>query len=300
MATPSVGNRPLITKRTRLGDFTIPAAGGRGIIEIDSAKNIHAVELYFTAVGVGATYAEMIADLGAIRVRVGGQLIVDLTATELLDLYHFYNDANGVAAFVEAGVLPIRFTPYMLPLSDQTQEYAIGMLADDNPSKRNTFTVEVNMLTPGGGLTVDACEVHLETDELPAQKIGYHMRWLPYGTTWPAATAQTLDQITHEPNALAIVSYHIHHAAGTLARIRHVVNDEEVISDTPLDLNNFKLHEASRSPVALYESIDFNLANHPLGFRDISRLVNERLTLTWGVLPGGYTVIRQELCKNLR
>ncbi len=291
-------NLPLLTRRVRLGDFTVPAAGGRDIIQIDTARNVHAVYLYWTTAGGAATYAQMIADIGAIRVRVGGKLIYDLTATQILDLYHYFNDRTSVV-LTDAGVLPIIFTPLMLPLNRETQQYALGMLADDNPSKRNTFTVEVNMLAPGGGLTVTGCEVHLETDDEPAQTIGYHCRWLPYGTTWPAASMQTLDQITHEPNALAVLGYHVHHTAGTLTRFQLTVNDYDVVSDVPVNLWLQQLNKAQRSPVATYEHIDFTLAGDPRAFLDISRKVNEYLRLTWGVLPGGYNVLVHQLCKNL-
>ncbi len=289
-------NLPLLTRRVRLGDFTVPAASGRDIIQIDTARNVHAVYLYLTIAGVAATYDQIIAQIGAIRARIGGKLIFDLTATQILDLYHYFNDKTSVA-LTDAGVLPIVFTPMMLPLNRETQQYAIGMLADDNPSKRNTFTVEVN--TTAGPITIDGCEVHLETDDEPAQTIGYHCRWLPYGTTWPAASMQTLDQITHEPNALAVLAYHVHHTAGTLTRFQLTVNDYDVISDVPRNLWLEQLNKAGRSPVATYEHLDFTLAGDPRAFLDISRKVNEYLRLTWSVAPNGYNVLVHQLCKNL-
>jgi hypothetical protein len=296
MAQQAVGNIPILTRRVRLGDFTVPAASGRDIINIDTARNVHAVYLYCTVAGTAATYAEMVAEIGAIRVRLGGKLIYDLTATQILDLYHYFNDRTSVV-LTDAGVLPIVFTPMMLPLTRETQQYAIGMLSDADRSKRNTLTVEVNMTA--GPITIDACEVHLETDDEPADTVGYHCRWLPYGTTWAAASLQTLDQITHESNALAVLGYHVHHAAGTLTRFALNVNDYDVISDCPRNLWLQQLNKAQRSPVATYEHIDFTLGGDPKAFLDISRLVNEYLRLTWGVAPTGYNVLVHQLCKNL-
>jgi len=297
MAQVAVGNKPLLTRTIRLGDLpTIPAAGGRTTYEIDSSKNIHAVHMIWTIAGVPATEVEMKAQIADIRVRVGGKVIFDLTATEILDLYHYFNDGLAAAPFVFAGQLPLIFTPMMLPLSHETQEFAIGMLSDNNPSKRNTFVIEINM---GAGITVDACELQLEYDDMPSDVIGYHIRWTKYGTTWPTASRQTLDKISHESNALAVLGYHVHHAAGTLTRFDLKMNDSEVISDMPVELNDLRLHRAGRSPVATYESIDFSVANHPKAFLDISRMTNEYLGLVWGVLPGGYDVLIQQLCKNL-
>jgi hypothetical protein len=295
MARDSVGTKPILLRRERLADFAVPAALGRGLIEIDTAKNVHAVKLYLTIAGVAATAAEMGAQVGTVRVRVGGKLIFDLTATEILDLYHYFNDRTS-AALVDAGVLPLNFTPMMLPLSRETQQYAIGMLSDNDPSKRNTFTIEVNML---GAVTINGCEVQLYTDDEPSDTIGYHCRWLPYGTTWAAATQQTLDQITHESNALAVLGYHVHHAAGTLTRMSLTVNDYDRIRDVPQNLWLQDLNHAGRSPVATYEHIDFATENHPEAFLDISRLVNEYLRLTWGVAPNVYAVLVHQLCKNL-
>jgi hypothetical protein len=291
-----MAKQPLIPRRERLADFTVPAAGGRGLIEIDTAKNVWGVKLIWGTAGGFATYANMIADVGAVRVRVGGKLIYDLTGTQILDLYHYYNDRTSVA-LVDAGVMPIWFMPWCMPNTRETQQYALGMLSDADPSKRNSFSIEVNMLA--GPLTVTTCEVQLYTDDEAAQTIGYHIRWLPYGTTWPAASQQTLDQIPHEANALAVLSYHVHHASGTLTRLSLTVNDYERIRDTPRTLWLADLNEAGRSPVATYEHIDFALQNHPQAFLNISSLVNEYLRLTWGVLPGGYNVLVQQLCNNL-
>jgi hypothetical protein len=297
MAQVAIGNVPLLTRKIRLGDLpVIPVAGGRTTYEIDTAKNIHAVHLLWTIAGVGATEVEMKAEIADIRVKVGGKLIYDLTATQILDLYHYYRDCDGAIVF--DGQLPLIFTPMNLPLSHETQQYAIGMLSDKDRSKRNTFVIEINMTA--GPITVDACEIQLEYDDEPADTIGYHVRQLRYGTAWAAASRQTLDKIAHESNALAVLAYHVHHpTAGTLTRYDLKVNDSEVISDTPLALNNLLLQRAGRTPVADYESIDFALANHPKAFLDISRLVNEYLGLTWGVPPTGYEVIVQQLCKNL-
>jgi hypothetical protein len=294
MAIEAAGTKPLLTRRIRLGDFTVPGALGRDIISIDTARNVHAVYLYWTAAGTGATYAEMVADIGLIDVRVGGKLIYSLTATQILDLYHYYRDQDGI--LVDSGVLPIIFTPMMLPLTKETQQYAIGMLSDSDRSKRNTMTITVNMLAAAA---VDACEVQLETDDEPADTIGYHVRCLPYGTTWAAASQQTLHQITLESNALAVLGYHVNHAAGTLTRLALNVNDYDVISDTPLDLWLEQLNKAGRSPVATYEHIDFTLGNDPRAFLDVSCLANQYLRLTWGVAPNGYDILVQQLCKNL-
>jgi len=291
-----MAKQPLILRRERLGDFTVPAASGRGLIEIDTAKNIHGVKLYLTIAGTAATYAEIVAQIGAIRVRVANKLVYDLTATQILDLYHYFNDRTSVV-LTDAGVLPIWFTPYMMPDAREVQQYAIGMLSDGDPSKRNTFSIEVNCTA--GPITIDGCEVQLYTDDETPATIGYHARWLPYGTTWAAASMQTLDQIPHEANALAVLGYHVHHTAGTLTRLSLTINDYERIRDVSRNMWLQDLNAAQRSPVANYEHIDFGLANDPEGFLDVSHLVNEYLRLTWGVAPTGYNILVHQLCKNI-
>jgi hypothetical protein len=296
MTVQAVGKLPLLTRKIRLGDLQVPAPGGRITFPIDIAKNVHAIHLYWTVAGVAATYAEMITDVGDIRVRVGGKLVYDMNGTEILDDLHYYTDKDGV--LVDAGCMSLELTPQIGLDGDTRKAYAIGMLSDTDRSKRNTMTVEVNMLAPGGGLTVDACEVQLEYDDEPADSIGYHVRTLKYGTTWAAASQQTLDQIAIESNALAVLAYHIP-TTGTLTRVALNVNDNEVISDIPVDLLNRDLQNAGRTPQAGYFYIDFTTKNDPKAFLDVSRLINQYLRLTWGVAPTGYNIIVKQLCKNL-
>jgi hypothetical protein len=286
---------PLLTTRARLGDLpAIPAAGGKTTYSIDTARNVHGLYLKWTISGVAATGAEMAAQIGMIRVRLAGKLVWELTAQEILVLYHFYNDRFGI--FTEAGVLPLIFTPLMLPLGDDTKQYRLGMLSDRDASKRNTFTVEINMTA--GAITVDACAVELETDDEPSEKIGYHIRWLRYGSTWAATSKQTLDKISLESNALAVLGYHIP-TTGTIDRLSLKINDVDKIGDTDMDIYNLFLHRAGRTPQAGYYHIDFTLANNPLAFLDVSRLINQYLALTWSVAPTGYDILIQQLCKDL-
>ncbi|HER34048.1 MAG TPA: hypothetical protein ENO19_01075 [Halothiobacillaceae bacterium] len=287
-------DRPLILDRNRLGDFSVPAASGRDKIHIDTAKNVHGVYLYLTIAGVAATEAEIKAQVGTIRVYVGSVMIWELTATEILDLFHYYTDKFAV--FTVAGVLPLRFTPFMLPLNESTRSYALGMLNDRDPSKRNTFEIEVNMTA--GPITIDACEVHLETDQFPSMGIGYHTRWLRYGSTWAAASKQTLDKIPVESNCLAAYGYHFNEAQ-TISRVNLKVNDVVRINDQPNDLLLQKLHEAGRIPQTGYTHLDFSLENDPRAFLDLSRLVNQYLDVTWAVAPAAYDLLLQKLFLNL-
>ena len=286
-------NRPLMLSRRRLADFAVPATGAKDQIDIDTARNVHGVYLYLAIAGTAATRAEIIAQVGVVRVYVGGVLILDLTSTEILDLYKFYNDKNG--AMTVAGVLPIRFTPFMLPLSENTQQYSIGMLSDTDPGKRNTFRIEVNMI---GTVTIDSCEVHLETDDFPSTTIGYHNRILKYGNTWAAASKQVLDKIPVESNCLAAYAYHVHETQ-VISRSSLKVNDIVRLDDTPNSMLLHKLDEAGRTPQANYTHLDFAMANDPRAFLDLTRLVNQYLELTWAVAPNGYDILRSCLFQNL-
>ena len=282
-------NRPLMLNRDRLGDFTVPAADGKDFIDIDTAKNLHGVYLYLTIAGTAATRAEIIAQIGQVRVYEGGVLIMDLTTTQIMDLYKYYNDKTGT--FTVAGVLPLRFTPFMLPLSENTQQYSLGMLSDTDPGKRNTFRIEINTLNP---VTIDACEVFIETDDFPSRTIGYHTRWLKYGSTWAAASRQCLDKLPKESNCLAAYAYHVVDAQ-IVSRISLKVNDIVRINDQPNAFLLHKLNEAGRTPQTGYTHLDFSLANDPRAFLDLTRLVNQYLDLTWAVAPTAFEVILQKL-----
>jgi hypothetical protein len=275
-----------------VGDFQIPAANGKRTFNIDTAKNVHAINLYWTIAGVAATYAEMIAQVSRVIVKVAGKDKYDLTGTQCLDLDRYHKLANG--AFTEAGQMSISLVP-QIPLDGKTlKAYAYGMLSDKDRSRRNTLVLEITM---GAAVTVDQCEVELVYDDEPADVIGYHVVTKRFGTTWAAASRHRIDGIALESNALAVLAYHVHHpAAGTLTRVGLNVNDSDVISDRPLGLILKDLHDAGRTKVANYEPIDFTLSNHPTAFLDVSRLVNQYLDLTWSVAPTTYELIIPQLC----
>lgn len=289
--------KPLILRSQRLGDFALPAAGGTDVINVDTAKNVHGVYLYLTASGTAATEAEMKSDIGQIVVTVGGSEILNLTATEVLDLYGFFNDRNGAYTFT--GQLPLIFTPAMLPLTEQTARYALGMLNDQDPTKRNTFSIRVTMLSPGGGLTVDNCEVHLVTDDFAPSTIGYHTRWITHTRTFGSAAKETVDNLPKERNNMAALGYHIHHTSGTLTRVNLKVSDYDRFSDSPMQILRIMADQAGRTPVAAYEHLGFDFANSPRGFLELSQAYSQYLDLTWSVKPDTYYILGHYLYKGL-
>jgi len=288
-------DRPLVLTIERRGDFDLPAAGASDNIQIDTAKNVHGVDLYLTAAGTGATRAEIIAEIDKIKVWIAGVLVMDLTATEILDLYKFFNDKYG--SFTVAGVLPLRFTPFMFPLTENTQNYSIGMLNDVDPNRRNTFTIEVNMQAAAPG-TVDACQVHLLTDEFPKQTIGLHTRWLRYGSTWATADEQTLDKIPIDRNCLGVYGYHFHEAQ-VISVLTYKLNDRILVYRQPNDLLLHLLNDAGRTPQSGYTHFDRSLCNDPRAFDDLTRNINRVISATWAVAPSGYDLLQQLLYNGL-
>ena len=63
-------DRPLILDCKHIGDFSVPAKAGKGNIDIDTASNVHALKLYWTASGTAATVAEMKSDIADLRKEV--------------------------------------------------------------------------------------------------------------------------------------------------------------------------------------------------------------------------------------
>jgi len=185
----------------------------------------------------------------------------------------------------------------MFPLTENTQGYSLGMLNDVDPGRRNTFSIEITMQPAAPG-TVDACQVHLRTDEFPKSTIGLHTRWLTYGSTWAAATEQTLDKIPIDRNCLGVYGYHFVNAQ-IISILTYKLNDRILVYRQPNGLLLHKLNEAGRTPQTGYIHFDRSLCNDPRAFDVLTRNINRVISPTWAVAPTTFDILQQLLYNGL-
>lgn len=293
--------QPLVTNIEPLANLPVVITTTQRF-RIETLKNVHGLYLYCTvAGGAGATEANMRADVGQIRVVIGGHEIVNLTAAEIFDIYHYFHDANGVAAFVPAGQLPILFMPPDFPWSGQARYFRYGMKASDDPKNLsiNDVRVEVTYLTPGGGLTVTTVLPYLITDDDAPETIGDHMRWLRYNTTWPGATLQDITDLPRDKAAQAVLGYWFGTAVGTIGSFSVIKNDRFIYRNVPVDVLTAEEFRAGRNVQAGITRLPFDQARDPSSMLVVSDAANLTVSPTWTVLPGAYTILRQEIHRGL-
>jgi hypothetical protein len=288
--------QPLVTTIEPLANVPVAITTTQRF-RIETLKNVHGLYLYCTVAGVAATEAEMIADIGQIRVVIGGHEIVNLTATEIFLIHHYFHDKNGVAAWVPAGQLPILFMPADFPWSGQSRYFRFGMKAsaDAKDLSINDVRVEVTYLTPGGGLTVDTVVPYLITDDDTPETIGDHMRWLRYNTTWAGTTLQDITDLPRDKAAQAVLDTTV----GVIASFSVIKNDRFVYRNVPAEIMDAEEFRAGRNLQADITRLPFDQARDPSSMLVVSDAANLTVAPTWSTAPGAYSIIRQEIHRGL-
>lgn len=264
--------------------------------KIETTRNVHAIILDCDGGGVPLTEAQMKAELGAIEVRYNGVPIVELTATQLIDLQSYYLDKT--AAIALAGQLVIPFTRFNLPVAALNRQYALGMVSADG--KAANLTVKVKC---GSTLTnLSGLRVHYEYDLMPTEPLGLHVRLLSHTRTF--SSTGTLD-IVDLPRAgrQGVLAYHLVDGTGTIQDFQVKHNNFDVLETTPYNVLNWRAHRAGRVPQSGYWHLDFALQNDfanglPMGDNCHSLLVKPNWPTTG---PGGaFTILEEAVCNGLQ
>jgi len=277
-------------------DLTGITASAISTCNIESTRNIHAIHLDCRDGGVALTETQMKADIDAIEVRYGGVLLVDLTATQLIDLQSYYLDK--IAAVTLAGQLVIPFTRMTLPVAGLNRTYALGMITADGKPANLTLKVKY----AGTVTNLDELHVHYEYDLFPPEVLGLHCRMLKHTRTF--SSTGTLD-ITDLPKLgrQAVLAYHIDDSTGTITDVTVKHNNFDVFEATPMNLLDWRGHRGGRVPQADYFHIDFATQNDfanglPLGENCNNLLVRPNWAATG---PGGaFEIIEECVCNGLQ
>jgi len=277
-------------------DLTGISASAISTCNIETTRNIHSIMLDCRDGGVALTEAEMKADIDTVEVRYNGVLIVDLTATQLIDLQSYYLDK--IAAVTLAGQLVIPFTRMTLPVAGLNRKYALGMVSPDGKAANLTLKVKYQSTVT----LLDELHVHYEYDMEPREVLGLHVRLLRHTRTF--SSTGTLD-ITDLPKLgrKAVLAYHIVDGTGTVTAVTVKHNNFDVFENTPMNLLDWRGHRGGRIPQADYFHIDFAVQNDwanglPLGELCHNLLVQPNWAATG---PGGsFEIIEENVCNGLQ
>ena len=266
-------------------------------LKIQTLRNVHAIHLQCFVAAAGATVAQMLTDIAAIRLYIGGKLIIDLTPTEILAIYHYYHDKYTVS--VPVGDLPIYFLPPEMAWSGQAKYFRLGMKANDDPASTMANSVRLEVDWINVVLTITRCQPFIEFDDDAPEPIGDHIRWTRYNTTWAAASRQDITDLDRQANALFARSYVFDLTTGVISHFTVIEDTAFRLRDVPINVHRQQQRRAGRVPQATHEVLALNLGNDTSSVTPISALTKFVVSPTWSTLPGGHTVLQELVYRGL-
>ncbi len=287
---------PAVTRMRRFGDVPNVGASGFGSGIINIRKTVQALRFHcLSAAGAVLTRAQMITDIASIRILMSGTPIVDLTTTQILDLYKYYLDSN-VALAAPQGDLVIPFGRWMLPVWGLNRAFGLGMIRKNGQSY-HTLSYEVTFTA--GLVTLATMEIHVEHDIFKEEPLGYHVRRLRTTRSFAGTGEQVIDDLPRTP--FGVLAYHFDLTAGTLLRMTVIKDGELIYDQTPYDTIQVKAKEAGRTAQAAMASIPFDLSNDLNGYEELGPAVREwSIKPNWSVAPGaGYFIVSEEIWDDI-
>lgn len=283
---------PSVTRMRRYGDVPNVGASGFGSGTINIRKTVQSIRFRFlSAAGVALTRAQLITDVASVRILMSGTPIVDLTATQILDLYKYYRDSN-VALAAPLGELVIPFGRWDLPVWGLNRAFGLGMVRK-NGMGYHTLAYEVTFTA--GLATAASCQVHVQHDLYKEEPLGYHVRRLRTTRSFAGTGEQVIDDLPRTP--FGVLAYHFSAAVGTMTQITVIKDGDLVFDQTPIDTITVLAKEAGRTAQAAMFSVPFDLANDLNGYEELGNAVREwNVKPSWSVAPGaGFFIVTEEI-----
>jgi hypothetical protein len=295
---------PIVDSRTRrlVEPSWTPTAGNTWRWVIQTKKNIRAIHLNCTTAAGSASVANMGTDILRARLTYAGQVILDdLSPAEVLMVQHFYRDIWGV--FVPLGDLPLYGCPFEYALDQMATYMRLGMLADaaDPNGGINELVLEIQMLSPGGGLTITGIQPFIEVDDDPPEGIGDHLRFLHHQTGFAATGVQHITDINKTRSGSALRALYFPVTVGTLTAFTIQEGDDFREVATPLTVIHEMQLRGGRVPqTATHEAYAWNLSNSPDGIIRLDTLTRLDIAPTWSVAPGAvYNILGEFVYRGL-
>lgn len=256
------------------------ASNQQATLQVPVGGKIHNLMLVFlTSGGVAVTEAQIRAEIGNIRLTIGGTDIINSTAVRLLDIY----EALGVNVSVPAGV------PGVLELN-------IGRQMFTDPAVRDLFGIgtagitSVQIQVHAGTLSAIASVQAYTSREGSNEGLGTYCRVLDYAQSYNAIGQHTADTLPRDQNTAYALVMMSGGASGTLNSSEVRANSLTVREDTLSAVNSLDLSDnryAQPAGYYVHAFTDGSMARLPM-----KNVTDFRLLNTFTVAPGaaGYVI----------
>jgi hypothetical protein len=274
----------------------VPAVGAAAVnnIQVHIGNNLHALAFHcLSAVPAPLTRAQLITDIAGIQIFLDNELIYDRTATECLDDY--LRDFSFMGAMAAPlGVLWVPFVDYHVPVYEQKRGFSIGMLKrGSTPQSPRWHTLTYVLTMTAAPATTAVIEVRAHCDTRDPEETGIHMRRLRQTRN---IAAVGLNHVNDLPtNYYGINAYQIVTAAGNIRSVSVQKDSRFVMLNADVNLLDTLADQAQRTPVAGYQTIQFNQTRDLHGCERLrNAVVNWDVQLTCAIAPGAGTAILSE------
>lgn len=250
------------------------AAGAVATGNIPTTGTHYATFLYcLSGAGVPLTRAQMIADIGDIKIRINGELIVEASATFLLDLQKYYGDANvaAIAGNVD-GVIPIFWTRPFYATESERSIFALGM------EDVSSFQVDVSVTAVA---VLSTIQVYSQVTP-ERRRFGQHFRINRFPQAFGATGVHEITTLPKEGNDVAYTVLHVGPgAAGSVSQATVKIGGNNVYENVSGGLAQVIGGTQRRAPQAGYHHIDFAVSNDLNGMIPMAGVKDWRQQITW-------------------
>ncbi len=277
----------MIPQLKKQANLTGIGAGAVCTLPLPADKVHHGLMLVCRkAAGAAMSRAEVIADVGDVVIRLGGDIKIEASATFLLDMFKYWHDKEG--AFTIAGALPILYTRPNLISAPERALMAWGM------KNVESYTIEVNITAVATLVTIEVWTLI----EDATRNLGRHLCISRHPQTFAATGVQQLVTLPFGDSDIAILADHIGESTGDINSVIVKAGGNDIIDEVPMELNNMMLRHAGRTAQTDYFHLDYSVINDKAGFLPSGRLSSLRYDVEWeagGGAPGNYLVHREEI-----
>ena len=250
-------------------------------LQIPAYGKIQSMLLQFVdSSGEPVTEAQIRAEIGNIRLTIGGRDVINASASKILDLY----ETLGVNVSEDAGVAGV-------------MELNVGRLIYTDPAARDILgfgTADVNSIqiqVTAGTLSNIASVEAVTTRQNVNENLGAFCRFINYPQNFNSTGDNTVDTLPRDIKSSYLLAMVDDGASGTITHGEARVNSAVLVERCPLNVNKVILSNDRFKQPSGYFVYAFNdgafTTNLPMKGVSDFRLVN-----TFGVAPGasGYNI----------